>query len=73
MKVGRTQAEKGFTLLEVLLATVVLAGAFVAVMSLLSQSLGTVARLEPHQRALLHAREKMSEILLRQELELERS
>ena len=73
MRRGKAKSEKGFTLLEVLIAAMVLGAAFVAVMGLLSQSLRTVERMDPHQRALLHAREKMSEILLREELAAERT
>lgn len=63
-----THTAKGFTLLEVLMAAVLLGAVFVSVMGLLSQSLRNVDRMKPHQRAMLHAREKMTELLLREEL-----
>jgi type II secretion system protein I len=64
-----SQLSPGFTLLEVLIATLLVGTVFVAVVGLLSQSLRNVDRMKPHERALLHAQEKMSEVLLREELE----
>ncbi|HXY02630.1 MAG TPA: prepilin-type N-terminal cleavage/methylation domain-containing protein [Terriglobales bacterium] len=60
---------RGFTLVEVLVSTVLLAGVFVAVVSLSSQSVRNLFRLQPHEIALLHAREKMNGVLLLEELQ----
>lgn len=60
---------RGFTLIEVLISTVLLASVFVAVLGLSSQSLRNLNRMEPHQRALSHAREKMNQLLLLEELQ----
>ncbi len=65
------RAQRGFTLIEVLVASVLMASVFVAAVSLMSQSLRNLHRMEPHERALLHAREKMTEELLREQLTLE--
>ena len=59
---------RGFTLLEVLIAAVVMGTTFVAVMGLLSQSLRNIERMKPQEVALLHARNKMSEMLLQESL-----
>jgi general secretion pathway protein I len=61
-------AQRGFTLMEVLVASVVMATAFVAVVSLMSQSLRNLDRMQPHETAMLHAREKMSEQLISEQL-----
>jgi type II secretion system protein I len=63
----------GFTLMEVLVASVLISTVFVAVMSVMSQSLRNIDRMRPHETALLHAREKMNEELLREQLGLEHS
>lgn len=68
MRQARPSAVQGFTLLEVLVSTVLLASVFVAVMGLAAQSLRNISRLKPEKLALLHAREKMSEMLLLEEL-----
>jgi len=60
---------RGFTLVEVLVSTVLLAGVFVAVVSLSSQSVRNLLRLQPHEIALQHAREKMNGVLLLEELQ----
>ncbi len=65
--------QHGFTLMEVLVASMLMATVFVAVVSLMSQSLRNIERMRPHETALLHAREKMTEVLLRDELRLERT
>jgi len=68
----RTKASnnmRGFTLVEVLVSTVLLASVFVAVLSLSSQSLHNLLRLEPHEIALVHARERMNGLLLMEELQ----
>ena len=63
--------QSGFTLLEVLIAAVLIGSVFVAVVSLMSQSLRNIDRMRPHELAILHAREKMNEELLRPELQPE--
>ena len=63
--------QSGFTLLEVLIAAVLIGSVFVAVVSLMSQSLRNIDRMRPHELAVLHAREKMNEELLRPELQPE--
>lgn len=60
---------RGFTLVEVMVSTVLLASVFVAVVSLSSQSLHNLLRLEPHEIALVHARERMNGLLLLEELQ----
>jgi general secretion pathway protein I len=55
---------KGFTLLEVLVATVLMAFAVTALLSSLSTSLRNAARLTDHDRAAMLARRKMDELLL---------
>jgi general secretion pathway protein I len=67
----RRQAQRGFTLLEVLIAAVLVGSVFVAVVSVMSQSLRNIDRMRPHEQAILHAREKMNEELLRAELQPE--
>ena len=69
----RRSRQSGFTLLEVLIAAVLIGSVFVAVVSLMSQSLRNIDRMRPHELAILHAREKMNEQLLRQELQPESS
>ena len=59
---------RGFTLLEVLVSTTLLATVFVAVVGLASQSLRNITRMKSQESALLHAREKMNEVLLLEEL-----
>ena len=60
---------RGFTLVEVLVSTVLLAGVFVAVVCLSSQSVRNLFRLQPQEIALQHAREKMNGVLLLEELQ----
>jgi prepilin-type N-terminal cleavage/methylation domain-containing protein len=69
MKRRISSPSSGFTLLEVLVSTVLLGTVVVAMLGLSSQSLRNIARMKPQEAALLHAREKMNEILLREELE----
>jgi len=64
----RSSTMHGFTLLEVLVSTVLLGTVFVAIMGLTAQSLRNINRMAPHEKALLHAREKMNQILLLEEL-----
>jgi general secretion pathway protein I len=61
--------ERGFTLLEVLVATVVMAIAVAGLMSAISSSLRNGARLTDHDRAALLGRQKMDELLVATGLE----
>jgi type II secretion system protein I len=63
--------QSGFTLIEVLIAAVLIGSVFVAVVSLMSQSLRNIDRMRPHELAVLHAREVMNQQLLRDELQPE--
>jgi type II secretion system protein I len=60
---NRKIAEAGFTLLEVLVATVILGTAVAALFSLLSGSLANARRLPAPEQALLLARSQMDELL----------
>ena len=60
----RACAEGGFTLLEVLVATMVLGISVVVVLQLFSGRLDQARRAEDYTRAVLHARAKMEEVLL---------
>jgi general secretion pathway protein I len=62
------RSERGFTLLEVLVATVIMAVAVVALLSTLSTSTRNAARLTEYDRATLLARSKMDELLAAQKL-----
>jgi general secretion pathway protein I len=55
---------RGFTLLEVMVATVIMGIAVVGLLSSISQSLGNAARVTDYDRAALLARSKMDELLL---------
>ena len=68
MKPRRSSNMSGFTLLEVLISTVLLASVYVAVVALSSQSLRNLTRMQPHEMAMSHAREKMNQVLLLEEL-----
>jgi type II secretion system protein I len=59
-----SKSVRGFTLLEVLIAAVVMGTVFVAVMGLISRSLRNIDRMKPHEIALAHAQEKMNEMLI---------
>ena len=56
--------QHGFTLLETLVAMMILAVALVIVFQLFSEALNTGHISESHTRAVWHAREKMEELLL---------
>ena len=59
---------RGFTLLEVLVATLIMAIAVTGLLSALSTSLRSAARLGDYDRAVLLARQKMDELLLADKL-----
>lgn len=56
--------QRGFSLLEVMVATFIMAVAVVTLLSNLTTSLRTASRLTDHDRAALLARHKMDELLL---------
>lgn len=58
----RRKAQQGFTLLEVLVATVILATAVAGLMSALSGSVRVASRVTDYDRAAMLARRKMEEI-----------
>ena len=60
----RIQADAGFTLLEVLVATMVLGISVVIVLQLFSGGLDQARRARDYTRAVFHARAKMEEVLL---------
>ena len=68
MKPRRSSNMSGFTLLEVLISTVLLSSVFVAVVALSSQSLRNLSRMQPHEAAMFYAREKLNQLLLLEEL-----
>jgi general secretion pathway protein I len=60
--------QRGFTLLEMLVATTLMAVAVVSLLSALSTSLRNAARLTDHDRAAIVARRKLDELLLTRRL-----
>jgi general secretion pathway protein I len=60
---------KGFTLIEVLVAMMILSIAVVIIMQLFSSSLRSARLADDYSRAVLLARQKTEETLLRQDLE----
>jgi general secretion pathway protein I len=61
--------QRGFTLLEVLVATLVMAIAVAGLMGAISTSLRNAARLTDHDRAVLLGHQKMDELLISKGLE----
>jgi len=61
-------SRRGFTLLEVLVATAIMATAVVALLGNLSTSLSNASRLSDYDRAVLLARRTMDELLLQPNL-----
>jgi general secretion pathway protein I len=69
MRVSRSRAkQRGFTLLEVLVAAVIMGIAVAGLMGGLSTSTRNAARLSQYDRATLLARQKMDELLVTSEL-----
>lgn len=62
---------KGFTLLEVLVATMIMGLAVIGMMTALNTSLRNAARLTDHDRMAMLARQRMDEILVDRTLPLE--
>lgn len=62
----RRSVERGFTLLEVLVASAIMGIAVTGLLASLSTSMHTAARLTDYDRATLLARQKMDELLLDQ-------
>ena len=64
----RGPAESGFTLLEVLVATVIMAIAIAGLLSALTTSMYNAARLTDHDRAATLARQQMNELLVAKQI-----
>jgi general secretion pathway protein I len=65
-----TGAESGFTLLEVIVATAIMAIAVIGLLSLISGSLANAARVKEYDRAAMLARQQMGELLVSEPLPL---
>ena len=68
MKLRRRRRQRGFTLLEVLVAAVIMGIAVAGLMGGLATSTRNAARLSQYDRATLLARQKMDELLVATEL-----
>ena len=66
---GRAGDRAGFTLIEVLTAMMILAIAMVTILQLFSGGLRSAAVAGEYTRAVFHAREKMAELLLYDEMQ----
>lgn len=64
----RRRGDGGFTLLEVLVATMIMAISVGALMSAISTAMNNAARLTERDRALILARQKMDELLITKDL-----
>ena len=69
-KDGRN-AESGFTLLEVIVATAIMAIAVIGLMSLITGSLANAAHVQEYDRAAMLARRQMGELLVSDNLPLD--
>ena len=58
------RSERGFTLLEVLVATTILAVAIIGLVSMLSNTVRNAGRLTDHDRATVLAKRRMDELLI---------
>ena len=67
--VTRRPPDRGFTLLEVMVATLIMAIAVAALMGTISTSLRNASRLTGHDRAVLLGHQKMDELLISTGLE----
>ena len=63
-RASRTMTRRGFTLLEVLVATLIMALAVTGLLSALSTSLRSASRLTDYDRAALLSRQKMDELII---------
>ncbi len=68
MRSSRQRRQAGYTLLEVLVATTIMAIAVVGLLSNLSTSLSNAARLTDYDRASLLAKRTMDELLVRPDI-----